>query len=102
MIYIHTYGIGKFGNTERKTVHDTLESANASVAVLGGVAQAFESVENVGMMAEVLRSEVAEIIDDFSTRAPGSAGSFQEGSTEWDLRKVRAINMINQIIDGDY
>lgn len=47
MIYIHTYGIGKFGSTERKAVHDTLESANASVSVLGGVVQAFESVEDL-------------------------------------------------------
>lgn len=30
MIYIHTYGVGKFGKEKRRTVHETKESAEAS------------------------------------------------------------------------
>lgn len=102
MIYIHTYGVGKFGKTIHRSVHDTEQEALAQVAVLGGVVQQFIPVEDVEQMRDVLCSEVSEIIDDFSTRAPGSAGSFEPGSSEWDCRKVKAMNMVNQIIDGDY
>lgn len=36
MIYIHTYGVGKFGKEIRRTVHETKESAEAAQKVLGG------------------------------------------------------------------
>ena len=36
MIYIHTYGIGKFKKNIIRTIHDTKESAERCKAVLGG------------------------------------------------------------------
>lgn len=41
MIYIHTYGVGKFGKEIRRTVHETKESAEASQKVLGGEFKAY-------------------------------------------------------------
>lgn len=109
MIYVHTYEIGKFGPSGRRKVqiiHDTKETALAQQAVLGGSVQGFVAVEDYlserEHMRDVLTSEVSEIIDDFSTIAPGSAGSFEAGSPEWDCKKLRAINAINKIIDGDF
>lgn len=102
MIYIHTYGVGKFGEIIKKSIHDSLESANAKHAVFGGSVVGYVCEDEIEQMRHVLCSEVSEIIDDFSTRSPGSAGSFAPGSPEWDCRKVKAMNMVNQIIDGDY
>lgn len=102
MIYIHTYGVGKFGKTIHKEVHDTEEAAMKQHAVLGGSVQCFMPLEVVVHMGQVLESEVSEIIDDFSGKDPGFSGSFEPGSSEWDCRKVKAMNMVKQILDGDY
>ena len=42
MIYVHTYGVGKFGKEIHRTVHDTKESAEASRKVLGGTIKVCE------------------------------------------------------------
>lgn len=102
MIWIHTYGVGKFGKTIHKAVHDTEEAAMKQHAVLGGSVQCFMPLEEVVHMGQVLESEVSEIIDDFSSCDPGFAGSLEPGSSEWDCRKVKAMNMVKQILDGDY
>lgn len=102
MIWIHKYGVGKFGRRIITRVHDSEESAMKQHAVLGGSVQCFMPIDDVAHMGHVLESEVSEIIDDFSTRAPGFAGSFEPGSSEWDCRKVKAVNMVRQILDGDY
>lgn len=109
MIYIHTYGIGKFGRKQIRNIHDTLEEAQAQQRVLGGVVQAFESVENIESewierehIKEIVVDEVACLIDDFSTCAPGSARMMQPGSTEWDSYKVKTLNNIRNLLDGKF
>lgn len=44
MIYVHTYGVGKFGNEIHRTVHDTKESAEAARKVLGGAVKQYKEV----------------------------------------------------------
>nr|DAP74238.1 MAG TPA: hypothetical protein [Caudoviricetes sp.] len=41
MIWIHTYGVGKFGSKIIRNIHDTEESALASQEVLGGTVQCY-------------------------------------------------------------
>lgn len=107
MIYIHTYGVGKFGKEVHRTVHETKESAKASQDVLGGEVKAYceadESVDvtEVEFMRELIDSEVSELIDNMTCHGPG--GPWEDpGSPEWDCAKVNTINKINRIIDGAY
>lgn len=107
MIYIHTYGVGKFGKEIRRTVHETKESAEASQKVLGGEFKAYREADDsidiaeVEYMREVLDSEVSELIDNMTCHGPG--GPWEEpGSPEWDCAKVNTLNKINRIIDGVY
>lgn len=44
MIYIHTYGVGKFGKDIRRTAHETKESAEAARKVLGGIVKQYKEV----------------------------------------------------------
>lgn len=44
MIWIHTYGVGKFGKEIRRTVHETKESAEAARKVLGGAVKQYKEV----------------------------------------------------------
>ena len=44
MIYIHTYGVGRFGKEIHRTVHDTKESAEAAKKVLGGTVRQYKEV----------------------------------------------------------
>lgn len=101
MIFIHTYGIGKFGETIRQTVHESEESAEAAKAVLGGEVVQYFSAEEVAVekyhMTNALCQELSDIIDDFSDMEPVFTGS-----ERWDLKKMRAINMIKQIVEGDF
>lgn len=101
MIYVHSYGVGKFGSKQIRNIHDTVDEAMAQQRVLGGVVQAFESVENLGIneqIKEIVVDEVACIIDDFSTKAPGSARELEPCSSEWDLYKVGALNRIRGLL----
>ncbi|AIX12353.1 hypothetical protein ACQ45_gp84 [Citrobacter phage Stevie] len=105
MIYIHSYGVGKFGSKQIRNIHDTLEEAQAQQRVLGGVVQAFEPVEDLEMqeaIKEIVVDEVSCIIDELSTDAPGSARTFEPGSTEWDCWKVKTLNNIRAILDGKF
>lgn len=105
MIYIHSYGVGKFGSKQIRNIHDTYEEALAQQRVLGGVIQAFESVENLGVneqIKEIVVDEVSCIIDELSTDAPGFARTFEPGSTEWDCWKVKTLNNIRAILDGKF
>ena len=45
MIYIHTYGVGKFGKEIRRTVHESKESAEAAQKVLGGEFKAYREAD---------------------------------------------------------
>ncbi|EBH2608593.1 hypothetical protein FKF61_21515 [Salmonella enterica] len=105
MIYIHSYGVGKFGSKQIRNIHDTLDESIAQQRVLGGVVQAFESVENLEMqeaIKEIVVDEVSCIIDELSTDAPWFARTFETGSTEWDCWNVKTLNNIRAILDGKF
>ena len=105
MIYIHSYGVGKFGSKQIRNIHDTLEEAQAQQRVLGGVVQAFEPVEDLEMqeaIKEIVVDEVSCIIDELSTNAPGSQRNYEPGSTQWDCWKVKTLGNIRDILDGKF
>ena len=41
-VWLHTYGVGKFGREKHTTVHYSLKSAEASKAVLGGTIKQYK------------------------------------------------------------
>lgn len=45
MIWVHTYGVGKFGKEIRLTVHETKESAEFAKKVLGGIVKQYKEVK---------------------------------------------------------
>lgn len=102
MIYVHSYGVGNFGSKQIRNIHDTLEEAQAQQRVLGGVVQAFESVENMAAneyYKDVVVDEVSTIIDELSTSAPGSPRDLEAGSPAWDSYKVKTLNNIRELLD---
>lgn len=102
MIYIHSYGVGKFGSKQIRNIHDTLEEAQAQQRVLGGVVQAFESVENIAAneyYKDVVVDEVSTIIDELSTSALGSPRDLEAGSPALDSYKVKTLNNIRELLD---
>lgn len=110
MIFVHTYKIGTNENKkERRALWDTLAEATAQQRVLGGVVQAFESVENIESeyverehIKELVIDEVACLIDDLTTDAPGSPRNYEPGSAEWDSWKVKTLNNLRNILDGKF
>ncbi|WEY17721.1 hypothetical protein VC1_62 [Vibrio phage Vc1] len=106
MIWVHTYGIGKFKHTILRTVHDTEESAKFAQEVLGGEIVAYEKVEDLEELndhiKEIVVNEVAYLIDSLSTEAPGSTLELEPGSTEWDCWKVKTLNNFAEILDGKF
>lgn len=107
MIYVHTYGVGKFGKEIHRTVHETKESAEASQKVLGGEFKAYRDTEDsvecrqIEHMRNMLESEVSELIDNMTCHGPG--GPWEEpDSPEWDRAKVDTMNKISKIIDEVY
>lgn len=105
MIYIHTYGIGKFGSKQIRNIHDTKESAERCKAVLGGEVQEFECVDDLAAkqyhIEQVLLSELSELIDNMSNHSPGSQLE-EPGSPEWDCAKVKTINLFSDIFNGKF
>lgn len=110
MIFVHTYKIGTNENKkERRALWDAEDQALEQQRVLGGVVQAFESVENIESeyaerehIKELVIDEVACLIDDLTTDAPGSPRNYEQGSTEWDSWKVKALNNLRNILDGKF
>lgn len=110
MIYIHYYQIGTNENKkEHRFIHDDFDKAKAQQQVLGGVIQAFESVENINddlaereYIKELVVDEVSCIIDELSTDAPGFARNLEPGSSEWDCWKVKTLNNLRNILDGKF
>lgn len=110
MIFIHTFTIGIDGNRkEHRKIHDTLESAQAQQRVLGGVIQAFESVEDLESeyaerehIKELVVDEISCLIDDLTTDAPGSPRNYEPGSAQWDSWKVKTLNNLRNILDGKF
>lgn len=101
MIWVHTYGFGKFGRKVKQSIHTSEKEALYSQSVLGGTVERFYSDADVGIskvyVTNAVNEELSEIIDDFSKHDP-----VFYGSSGWDCKKIRAINTINQIIERDY
>lgn len=103
MIFVHTFKVA-FGHRQReiRKVYDTQEQALEQQRVLGGVIQAFEAVENIAAneyYKDVVVDEVATIIDEMSTDAPGSPRELEPGSAAWDSYKVKTLNNIRELLD---
>lgn len=103
MIFVHTYQIGTNENKkERRVIWDSEEQALEQQRVLGGVIQAFEAVENIAASEyykDVVVDEVATIIDEMSTDAPGSPRELEPGSAAWDSYKLKTLNNIRDLLD---
>lgn len=103
MIFIHTFKVASgHKHRELRKVYDTQEQALKQQRVLGGVIQAFESVENLAANEhhkDVIVDEVATIIDEMSTDAPGSPRGLEPGSAAWDSYKVKTLNNIRDLLD---
>lgn len=102
MIYIHRFKVA-FGHKQREItkVYDDYEHAKAQQCVLGGAIQAYESVENLALndhIKDLVVDEVACIIDDMSTAAPGSPRELEAGSPEWGSYKVKTLNNIRNLL----
>lgn len=106
MIFVHTYKIGTNENKkERRALWDTRSEAMAQHRVLGGSVQAFESVENIQAIEHIkdlIVDEVANIIDDMSTAAPGSPRELEPGSAAWDSYKLKTLNNIRNLLEEIY
>lgn len=106
MIFVHRYMIGTNENKrERVRLWGTRSEAMAQHRVLGGSVQAFESVENIQAIEHVkdlIVDEVACLIDDLTTDAPGSPRNYEPGSAEWDSWKVKTLNNLRNILDGKF
>lgn len=106
MIWVHTYGIGKFKRTILRTVHDTEESAKFVQEVLGGEIVAYEKADDVAALnyhiEQIVMSELSELIDSLSTKSPGSPRELEAGSTEWDCWKVKTMNRFSDILNGKF
>lgn len=106
MIFVHTYKIGTNENKkERRALWDSQEEAIAQQRVLGGVVQAFEAVENLAAnehYKDVIVDEVATIIDEMSTAAPGSPRELEPGSAAWDSYKLNTLNNIRNLLEEIY
>ena len=103
MIYLHRYRIAS-GHTykNRVTVYESLDQAMAQCRVIGGSVQAYAAVEDLEHTKELVIDEVATIIDDMSTAAPGSPRELEPGSPEWDCYKVKTLNNIRNILSGEF
>lgn len=106
MIFVHRYMIGTNENKkERVRLWETRSEAMAQHRVLGGSVQAFESVENIQAIEHIkdlIVDEVANIIDDMSTAAPGSPRELEPGSAEWDIYKIKTLNNIRNLLEEIY
>ena len=90
---------------ERRAFWDSQEEALKQQRVLGGVIQAFESVENIQAVEHIkdlIIDEVATIIDEMSTAAPGSPRELEPGSAALDSYKLKALNNIRNILEEIY
>ena len=106
MIYLHRYRIASgHSYKDRLTVYDDLENALWQCRVIGGSIQAYEAVEDLEAkehIKELVIDEVACLIDDMSTKAPGSPRELELGSPEWDCFKVKTLKKILDILDGKF
>lgn len=102
MIYVHTYGVGKFGSKEIRNIHDSHDEALAQQRVLGGVIQAFESVESIALTNEVALSEIRQLIDDLISEELGSPRSMDLTDDQWNEYKHNSMENIKRILNVEF
>lgn len=106
MIYIHRFkSASGLNHKDHTRVYDDYEKAKAQQCVLGGSIQAYEAIENIHAnehYKDLVVDEVACIIDDMSTTAPGSPRMLQAGSPEWDSYKIKTLNNIRNLLAEIY
>lgn len=106
MIYIHRFKMA-FGHKkiDHVKVYEDYETAKRQQQVIGGSIQAYEAIENIAVnehIKDLIVDEVACLIDDMSTTAPGSPRMLQAGSPEWDSFKTKTLNNIRNLVDEIY
>lgn len=102
MIYLHRYRIAS-GHSfkDRVTVYENLDQALAQCRVIGGSVQAYAAVEDLEAkehVKDLIVDEVACLIDDMSTAAPGSPRELEPGSPAWDSFKIKTLNNIREML----
>ena len=110
MIYVHRYLIGTNENKkERVRLWENEQDALKAHRVLGGSLQAYDAVENIEnewaereCIKELVVDEVACLIDDLTTDAPGSPRNYEPGSEQWDSWKLKTLNNIRNILNGKF
>ena len=78
------------------------ERAAAEHALIGGERIEAVTLDELEHIKELVLDEVACLIDDMSTKAPGSPRELEPGSPEWDCFKVKTLNKILDILDGKF
>lgn len=106
MIYIHRFKMA-FGHKkiDHVKVYESQEFAMEQHRLLGGSLQAYEAVENIHAsehMKDLVIDEVATIIDEMSTAAPGSPRELEPGSPAWDSYKIKTLNNIRELLAEIY
>lgn len=102
--YIHKYecASGHKKKTIATVYEDRDEKAHDDHLLLGGTLTEVEPVSNLAsreVLLEAVLDEVAALIDDMSTDAPGSPRHLEPGSAEWDLFKVQQLNVIVELFN---
>lgn len=82
--------------------YDNEERAAAEHKLIGGERIEAVTLDELEHIKELVLDEVACLIDDMSTDAPGSPRNLESGSSEWDVFKVEKLNLIRRILDGDF
>lgn len=101
--YIHKYECAS--GHKKRTIVTVYENRDAKAhddhRLLGGTLTEVEPVQAkaIGEAVKlVILDEVAALIDDMSTEAPGSPRELEAGSTEWDLFKLQRLNTIADLL----
>mgnify|MGYP007025984204 CR=1 FL=1 len=103
MIYIHRKPYGRAKRMVTTVYFDEVK-AKEDHKLLGGELIECERVDEALIakrehIKEVIVDELAAIIDDMSTAAPGSPRELEPGSSEWDLYKLGALNRVRELLN---
>lgn len=103
MIYILKKHYGLVKRLVTSVYYDGAK-AKAEHELIGGELIACIPAEDVFIaqhhIADLVADEVAAIIDELSTSAPGSPRELEPGSPEWDCYKLQRLNNIRTIIES--
>lgn len=106
MIYVHRFkSASGLNQKEHARIYDDYDQAKAQQCVLGGSIQAYEAIENIHdneHIKDLIVDEVACLIDDLTTDAPGSPRNYEPGSPQWDSWKVKTLNNVRNILEGKF